>query len=93
MKIFVHETNPPAWILKAAKDAKEDTNLMMIKSERERYILQRIGELAQRGLKSSDIQIILQNEGIELSKRSIQMKIKKWRKLVGLEENNVEKNK
>ena len=85
VKIFLHDTNPPQWLLDAHKKAKENTRLMMVKSERERYILERIGELTQKGLKTSEIQIILQNEGITLSKRSIQMKIKKWRKLVGLE--------
>ena len=85
-KIFIHHTNPPEWLLMAHRRAKENTRLMMVKSERERYILQRIGELTEKGLKSSDIQIILQREGIELTKRSIQLKAKKWRKLVGLEE-------
>ena len=86
VKIFLHKTNPPQWLLEAHRKAKENTRLMMVKSERERYILQRIGELTEKGLKSSDIQIILQSEGIELTKRSIQLKAKKWRKLVGLEE-------
>lgn len=49
-KIFIHHTNPPEWLLEAHRRAKENTRLMMVKSERERYILQRIGELTENGL-------------------------------------------
>ncbi len=92
VKIFLHETNPPVWLLEAHRKAKKNTALMMIKSERERYIVQRCGELSEKGLTASEIQRILEREGIKLTKRSIQLKIKKWRKHTGLEENG-EKNK
>lgn len=92
-KIFIHHTDPPEWLLEAARRAKENTRLMMVKSERERYILDRIGELHQKELSTKEIQLILQREGIKLSKRSIQMKIRKWKELTGLLDKESEKNK
>ncbi|AGB04081.1 hypothetical protein AciM339_0216 [Aciduliprofundum sp. MAR08-339] len=92
-KIFIHETNPPQWLLEAAKRAKEDTLLMMVKSEKERYILERIGRLYEKGLGTKEIKLILEREGINLSERSIRAKHKNWKKLVGLLDEEVEKNK
>ena len=86
VKIFLHLTNPPQWLLEAHRKAKENTRLMMVKSEKERYILERIGELHEKGLGAEEIRLIFEKEGIKLSKRSIQMKIRKWKMLVGYEE-------
>jgi len=80
-KIFIHETNPPQWLLEAHKRAKKNSRLMMVKSERERYILERIGELYEKGLSTKEIKLILEKEGINLSERSIRMKRKKWEEL------------
>ena len=85
--IFLHDTNPPKWLLEAHKRAEENKWMMMGKNERQRYIIERIGQLKEKGLSTTEIQYILDNEGITLSKRSIQLKAKKWRQLVGLEEN------
>ncbi len=79
--IFLHETNPPQWLLEAHKRAKKNSRLMMVKSERERYVLQRIGELYEKGLSTKAIKLILEKEGINLSERSIRMKRKKWEEL------------
>jgi hypothetical protein len=87
VKIFLHETNPPAWLLEAHRRAKKDSKLMMVKSERKRYVLQRIGELYEKGLSTKEIKMILENEGINLSERSIRMKRKQWEELVSLEKN------
>ena len=85
-KIFIHETNPPAWLLMAARRAKENTHLMMVKSERKRYILERIAQLYERGLGPKEIRVLLQNEGINLSERSIRAKYRRWKELTGLVE-------
>ena len=87
VKIFLHETNPPDWLLEAHRRAKKDSKLMMVKSERQRYVIQRIGELYEKGLSTKEIKLILENEGINLSERSIRMKRKKWEELVNLEKN------
>jgi len=92
-KIFIHETNPPAWLLEAAKRAKENTKLMMVKSEKERYILERIAELYQKELGPKEIRMLLQEEGIKLSERSIRAKYRQWKKLTGLLDEDDEKNK
>ena len=92
-KIFIHQTNPPQWLLEAAERAKENTRLMMVKSERERYILEKIAELYEKGLGPAEIQQILAKEGVRLSKRSIRAKYRKWKELVGLLDNESEKNK
>ncbi len=91
VKIFIHLTNPPQWLLNAHKKAKKNTRLMMVKSEKERYILERIAKLYEKH-SAEEIRLILQHEGINLSKRSIQMKYRKWKELVGLLEEG-KKNK
>ncbi len=93
VKIFLHRTNPPDWLLNAHKKAKENTRLMMVKSEKERYVLERIAELYQKNMGPKQIRIILQNEGIELSERSIRAKYRKWKELTGLLDKEGEKNK
>ena len=79
---FIYETNPPPWLLEAHKRAKKNSRLMMVKSEKERYILQRIGELYEKGYSTKEIKAILEKEGITLSERSIQLKRKKYLKLI-----------
>jgi len=56
----------------------------MVKSENERYILERIGRLYEKGLSTKEIKLILEREGINLSERSIRAKHRNWKKLVGL---------
>ncbi len=91
VKIFLHLTDPSPWLLEMHEKAKKNTRLMMVKSEKERYILERIAKLYEKhGPK--EIRLILENEGINLSERSIRMKYRKWRELTGLLE-KTEKNK
>ena len=92
VKLFLHDTNPPKWLLEAHRRAKKDTKLMLVKSEQERYILERIAKLYENGHGPKEIRLILENEGIKLSERSIRMKYRKWRELVGLLD-EAEKNK
>ena len=66
---------------------------MMVKSEKERYVLERIAKLYEKGHGPKEIRLILEKEGIKLSERSIQMKYRKWKALVGLLDEKTEKNK
>ncbi len=54
---------------------------MLMKDEKKRKVLERIGELYKEGHSAGEIQ---------LSKRSVQMKIRKWKRIMGIED---EKNK
>ena len=92
-KIFLHITEAPEWLLEAARRAKQNTQLMMVKSEKERYVLERIAKLYEKGHGPKEIRLILENEGIKLSERSIRMKYRKWREIVGLLDKENEKNK
>ncbi len=93
VKIFLHLTNPPRWLLEAHRRAKKNTKLMMLKDERERYLLERIAQLYEKGLGPAEIQQILAKEGIKLSKRSIRAKYRKWKELTGLLDNESENDK
>ena len=83
MEFFIFETNPPGWLLEAHGRAKKVGRLMMVKSERERYILERIAELKEKGLSGKEIALILEREGIRLSSRSVNMKFRKYKQIVG----------
>lgn len=66
---------------------------MMVKSEKERYVLERIAKLYEKEHGPKEIRLILENEGIKLSERSIRMKYRKWKALVGLLDEKTEKSK
>ena len=86
---FIHETNPPSWLLHAHKVAKKNRKLLMVKSEKERQIMKRIAELKQDPEKewtNDEIRLILQKEfGVDYSVRTIQNKWRKYRKLMEIE--------
>jgi len=86
---FIHETNPPDWLLHAHKVAKKNRKLLMVKSEKERQVMKRIAELKQdteREWTNDEIRLLLQKEfGVNYSVRTIQNKWRKYRNLVEME--------
>ena len=83
---FIHETDPPSWLLHAHKLAKKNQRLLMVKSEKERQIMERIAELKmdpEKEWKNDEIRLIIQKEfGIDYSVRTIQNKWKKYREIM-----------
>ena len=86
---FIHETDPPDWLLHAHKIAKKNRRLLMVKSEKEKQIMKRIAELKQDPEKewtNDEIRLILQKEfGVDYSIRTIQNKWRKYRNLMEME--------
>jgi len=87
---FIHDTDPPEWLLKAHHIAKKNRRLLLVKSEREREIILRIAELKEDPEKewtNEEIRLILQKEfNFSCTTRTIQNKYKTWKKLTGVEE-------
>ncbi len=86
---FIHETNPPPWLLHAHSVAKKNQRLLMVKSEQERRIMKRIAELKmdqERQWTNEEIRLILKKEfGVDYSVRTIQNKWRKYRKIMEIE--------
>ena len=86
---FIHETNPPEWLLHAHSIAKKNQRLLMVKSEQERKIMERIAELKmdpEKQWTNEEIRLILKKEfGVDYSVRTIQNKWRKYRKIMEIE--------
>jgi len=86
---FIHETNPPDWLLHAHKVAKKNQKLLMVKSEKERQIMEKIAELKmdeEKEWTNDEIRLIIQKEfGVNYSVRTIQNKWRKYRELMEIE--------
>lgn len=86
---FIHDTNPSRKILELHRKAKKNRILLMVKSEKERQIMERIAELkmdTEKQWTNEEIRMILKKEfGVDYSVRTIQNKWKKYRKITEME--------
>lgn len=85
---FIHDTNPSRKLLEIHSKAKKNRGLLMVKSERERQIMERIAELKldPKGYTNDEIRMILHKEfGVDYSIRTIQNKWRKYRKITEME--------
>lgn len=86
---YIHETNPPPWLLQAHKKASKTRHLLMVKSEREREYMNIISEILAKDpkAKSPDVQVIMEQDyHISLSVRRVRELISKWKAITRLDE-------
>ncbi len=85
---FLTEINPPRWLLKAHRMAKARRHLemLMLKSQKEKAIVEEIAKLKESGLTNKEIQLALAEKfGVTVSARTIQRRYKTWKMIKGLE--------
>jgi len=87
---YVHETNPPPWLLQAHRHATKTKHLLMVKSEKEKEYMKIISEIlaVSPKAKSPQVQVIMEKKyGITLSQRAVRGLLSKWRALTKWDEN------